>query len=309
MVDTRLSFGLMTYEAAPWSELVERWRWFEDLGYDSLWSGDHVWSKLEDGKASRPRFDAWQLVAGMVSATRRVTVGPMVSSIAYRNPVVVAKQAVTLDHMSGGRLVVGIGAGGNPADHATAGVSCWPQEERVARFAESVAILDGLLTEDSFDFDGEHYTVQGGVRAPMPVQSPRPPLTVAAHIDQTLQIAARHADTWSSYGTLFSQLRRGEMLSETESLRVTRKRSQRLDEFADAAGRDPAGIRRSFMAGFTKDEIWTSAEAFRDFVGRFAEIGITEFVFPWPLQGKTTEGMFEEISENVIPELQGVARS
>jgi hypothetical protein len=88
------------------SGLTRRWQWLEELGYDSLWAGDHVWSSLNDGQVSRPRFDAWLLAGGIAAATTRVTVGTLVSSIAYRNPAVVAEQAMTADHISGGRLVV-----------------------------------------------------------------------------------------------------------------------------------------------------------------------------------------------------------
>jgi alkanesulfonate monooxygenase SsuD/methylene tetrahydromethanopterin reductase-like flavin-dependent oxidoreductase (luciferase family) len=294
----------MTYEAAPWAELASRWRWLEELGYDSLWAGDHVWSSLNDGQVSRPRFDAWLLAGGIAAATTRVAVGTLVSSIAHRNPAIVAKQAVTVDHISGGRLVVGLGAGGNPADHAVTGVPLWSSRERAARLGESAAIVAGLLGSDSFDYNGEYYTVSGAVRAPAPVQAPRPPLLVAAHVPDTLAVAARYADIWSSYGSLFSQLRRGQRLSEAEAVDVTRQRAQRLDELAAAAGRRPGSIRKSFMAGFTDDQPWESVERFRDFIGRYTAIGITEFMFPYPLQGKAGEGVFEAVSLEVLPALR-----
>jgi alkanesulfonate monooxygenase SsuD/methylene tetrahydromethanopterin reductase-like flavin-dependent oxidoreductase (luciferase family) len=300
-----LRFGLMTYEAAPWAELVSRWQWLEGLGYDSLWAGDHVWSSLNGGQASRPRFDAWLLAGGIAAATSRVTVGTLVSSIVYRNPAIVAKQAVTVDHISAGRLVVGLGAGGNPADHAVTGMPQWPSSERAARLGEAAAIVSGMLGDDSFDYQGSYYTVSGAVRAPAPVQLPRPPLLIAAHVPQTLSVAASYADIWSSYGSLFSQLRRGQRLSEAEALDVTRQRAERLDELAAAAGRRPDSITKSFMAGFTEDQPWESVERFRDFVGRYSAIGITEFMFPYPLQGKAGEGVFETVSQEILPGLRG----
>jgi alkanesulfonate monooxygenase SsuD/methylene tetrahydromethanopterin reductase-like flavin-dependent oxidoreductase (luciferase family) len=295
----------MTYEAAPWPELVARWRAFEAQGWDSLWAGDHLWSELaEDGTVSRARFDAWQLAAGITAATERVTVGTLVSAFALRNPAVLAKQAITLDHMSGGRFTAGIGAGGNPRDAATAGVDDWPPAERAARFGEYSAVVRGMLDQDRFDHDGAYYRVAGAVRAPAPIADPRPPLLVAAHVEATLAVAARDADVWSSYGTLFSQLRRGYRLTEEESLRLTRRRAGLLDEHAERAGRDPAAIRKSFMAGFTQDAPWESVERFTDFVGRFTEIGITEFMFPYPLQGPHKEGVFEEVVADVLPRLR-----
>ncbi|MGW2514892.1 LLM class flavin-dependent oxidoreductase [Streptomyces scopuliridis] len=301
-------FGLMTYEAAPWPELVDRWRAFEAQGWDSLWAGDHLWSSIDDGGVtSRPRFDAWQLAAGIAAVTERITVGTLVSAFPLRNPAVLAKQAITLDHMSDGRFVPGIGAGGNPKDHAVAGVDTWSSAERAERFDEYSAVVRGLLHEDRFDFRGDHYRVEGAVRAPAPVATPHPPLLIAAHVEDTLRIAARDADIWSSYGTLFSQLRRGVKLSEAESLRLTRERGQLLDEHAERFGRDPATIRKSFMAGFTEDAPWESADRFTDFIGRFTEIGITEFMFPYPLQGPHKDGVFEEVVAEVLPRLRAEA--
>jgi alkanesulfonate monooxygenase SsuD/methylene tetrahydromethanopterin reductase-like flavin-dependent oxidoreductase (luciferase family) len=298
-------FGLMTYEAAPWPELVDRWRGFEAQGWDSLWAGDHLWSSTDAGGAtSRPRFDAWQLAGGIAAATERVTVGTLVSAFPLRNPAVVAKQTITLDHMSGGRFVPGIGAGGNPKDHAVAGVEEWTPATRAARFEEYSAVVKGMLEHDRFDYRGEHYRVDGAVRAPAPLADPRPPLLIAAHVEDTIRVAARDADIWSSYGTLFSQLRRGVKLSEADSHRVTRERGRLLDEHAERFGRDPATIRKSFMAGFTEDAPWESAERFTDFIGRFTEIGISEFMFPYPLQGPHKEGVFEEVVAEVLPRLR-----
>ncbi|GHH71881.1 luciferase [Streptosporangium violaceochromogenes] len=298
-----LTFGVMTYEAEPWPELTARWEWFERLGLDSLWAGDHVWSSIVEGRAVRPRFDAWLLLAGMAAATTRPTLGPLVSGMPFRGPAMVAKQAVTLDHMSAGRLVLGLGAGGNPADHAACGVPLWGQDERVARFGEYVEIVRGMLSEDTFDYAGAYYQATGTVRAPAPVQ-PAVPLTIAAHVPGTLRVAARHADTWSSYGTLFSQMRRGVTLSEEEAVRTTARRAALLDEYAAEQGRDPSSIRRSFLAGFTADRPFASVEAFRDFVGRYREIGITEFVFLYPGPGGVDPVLFEKICAEVVPDLR-----
>ncbi|TDC74567.1 LLM class flavin-dependent oxidoreductase [Streptomyces hainanensis] len=302
---TPLRFGLMTYEAAPWDELTARWRAFERQGWDALWAGDHLWSDLaDDGTTSRPRFDAWLLAAGIAAATERVTVGTLVSAFPLRNPAVLAKQAITLDHLSGGRFVTGIGAGGNPRDHAVAGADSWEPAERAARFGEYATVVRGMLDQDRFDFAGDHYRVEGAVRAPAPLAAPRPPLLVAAHLESTLTVAARHADVWSSYGSLFSQLRRGVRLTEAESVRLTARRGRLLDEHAERAGRDPATIRKTFMAGFTEDAPFESVERFRDFVGRYATIGITEFMFPFPLQGRHRDGVFEEVVARVLPALR-----
>ncbi len=156
---TALRFGLMTHEAAPWPELVERWRGFETAGWDALWAGDHLWSGVDaHGTPLKPRFDAWLLAAGIASATSTATVGTLVSAMGMRNPSVLAKQALTLDHMSGGRTVAGIGVGGNPKDLAAAGLDSFPVAERGPRLADYCAVLRPMLDGGAVDVNPVSYT-------------------------------------------------------------------------------------------------------------------------------------------------------
>jgi alkanesulfonate monooxygenase SsuD/methylene tetrahydromethanopterin reductase-like flavin-dependent oxidoreductase (luciferase family) len=298
-----LRFGLMTHEAAPWDELVECWRRSEAAGWDALWAGDHLWSGQDaQGAPVKPRFDAWMLAAGIASATRRPAVGTLVSAAGMRNPAVLGKQAVTLDHASGGRAVVGIGVGGNPKDLAAAGLEPWPRAERGPRLAEYCAVLRAVLDGGPVHVEGGHFRSRM-FSAPGPAAG-RIPLLVAAHLPATIAVAARYADVWSTYGTLFSQLARGVSLTPDESIAVTSRRSRLLDAECERIGRDPATVRRSFMLAFTQDTPWTSVERFRETVGRYAEIGITEFMFPFPLQGPHDLDVFGEVVTSVLPRLQ-----
>lgn len=294
-----LRFGLMTHEAASWSELSSRWQGFEVAGWDALWAGDHLWSGSDGAK---PRFDAWMLAGGIAAATTTPAVGTLVSAAGMRNPAVLAKQAVTLDHLSGGRAVVGIGVGGNPKDLAAAGLDPWPVAERGERLGQYCAVLRAVLDGGEVDVDGEYYRSKM-TSAPGPAGD-RIPLLIAAHRPATIAVAARYADVWSTYGTLFSQLARGISLTPDESLAVTARRSQQLDAECERIGRDPALIRRSFMLAFTQDTPWVSVAQFRETIGRYAEIGITEFMFPFPLQGKHDPDVFAEVVESVLPLLQ-----
>ncbi|ACU36777.1 LLM class flavin-dependent oxidoreductase [Actinosynnema pretiosum subsp. pretiosum] len=302
-----LRFGLMTYEAAPIGELVARWRGFEADGWDALWAGDHLWSALDaDGAPTRPRFDPWVLAACVATATERVEVGTLVSAIGMRNPTVLAKQAITLDHVSGGRFTTGLGAGGNPKDEAAAGIAPLAPDERAARFDEYAAVVRAVLDGGSYDLVGEHHSAKG-VSAPPPVAG-RPPLLIAAHLRSTIAVAARHADVWHTYGSLFSQLARGQQLTADESLAVTARRARALDEECERVGRDPGTVRRGFMLGFTQDKPWISVQAFRDAIGRYAEVGITEFAFPFPLQGPHDLDVFHEVVADVLPALRAGER-
>lgn len=301
---TGLRFGLMTYDAAPWAELQARWRTHEAAGFDALWAGDHVWSARDDaGRPSRPRHDAWMLAAGIAAATDRVDVGTLVSPIGLRNPVVLGKQAVTLDHLSGGRAVAGIGAGGNRKDQAMAGVPDWSPAERSTRLHEYARVVRTVLDEVDLDLDLDHYAAHG-VAAPAPVRPGGARLLIAAHSRASLAAAAAYADVWNTYGTLFSQLVRGVRLPPDESVAVTRRRSLALDEECERIGRDPATVTRSFMLAFTQDRPWTSVQEFRETIGRYAEIGITEFMFPFPLQGPHDPEVFDRVVAEVMPRLQ-----
>jgi alkanesulfonate monooxygenase SsuD/methylene tetrahydromethanopterin reductase-like flavin-dependent oxidoreductase (luciferase family) len=294
----------MTYRADAFDSLVRQWRWAEEVGYEAIYVGDHLWSRVVDGSLVQPRYDTWVMLAALAMSTTRVTIGPYVTSMPYRHPAVVAKQAVTLDHLSGGRLQLGLGSGGNPADLAAAGLDHDPPARRAARFAEYVEVIRGLLEQTTFEFSGDHYRIGMAVRHPAPVQQPRPRLTIAAHTPQTLGVAARHADTWSSYGVLMSATRAGTEMSSAEALQLTRDRIARLEESAFAAGRDPAAIRRSFLVGFTPDMPWASEDAFRDLIDRYSEIGIDEFVLPDPLPAAASPDLLVRLSQDVMPDLR-----
>ncbi|GAA3604865.1 LLM class flavin-dependent oxidoreductase [Kineosporia mesophila] len=299
---TALRFGLMTHAADDWSRLTERWKGFEKAGFDALWAGDHLWSALGENGYTQPRFDAWMLAAGIAQATSHVTVGTLVSAINMRNPAVLAKQALTLDHLSAGRAVAGIGAGGNPKDGAVAGEQPWGPQEKSARLDEYLTVVNRVAAGGELSFEGSYYRTSG-VAGPAPV-SPKIPVLVAAHLKSSLAVTARHADVWNSYGTLFSQLARGVKLTPQESLAVTAQRSKFLDEECERIGRDPKTLRRSFLLAFTQDTPWVSVQQFRDTIGGYAEAGITEFMFPFPLQGEHSMDVFHEVVETVIPKLQ-----
>ncbi|MBA2754351.1 MAG: LLM class flavin-dependent oxidoreductase [Chloroflexia bacterium] len=286
-----LLFGIQTVQSDPWPELVRRWRWFEELGFDSLWLPDHL---VKPFTPHVPLFEAWTTLAGMAMATGRVRIGVLVSSNTFRHPGVLAKQAVTIDHMSGGRLELGLGAGWFVAEHEQYGLDFPEPVELVDRFREAVEVVDRLLRHEVSDFEGTHYGLRGAFFSPRPVQLPRPPLTLGAHKPKMLEIVARYADRWNSIGTP----------AEIAG------RNAALDAACGRAGREPASVLRSLLyvpAQYPDDDPWQSVDAFADFVGRYREAGMREFLFQPP--GNDRAEVVERIVAEVITpsRLAGVA--
>src|SRR5215218_8785056 len=175
---TRLTFGIQTIPNKTWPELVDIWQRVESLGFDSVWLPDHV---VPTFRRDLPLMEAWTLLAGLATVTSRIRVGVLVSCNTFRHPALLAKQATTVDHVSGGRLELGLGTGWVEFEHHLFGLRYPDDAERVARFREAVEVVDLLLRNDVTSFDGAHYRLRDAPFRPAPVQRPRPPLTLAAH--------------------------------------------------------------------------------------------------------------------------------
>lgn len=290
-----IRFCAYQYQNRPVSELEERWRRAEKLGFDVLWNVDTV---VEPDHPRSMMLDGPSTLAVMAVRTERIRLGTLVTSLYFRQPVTVAKAAVTVDHLSGGRLEIALGVGDASAGEGAAGVT-WGAGERVRRFAEFVDLLDRLLTHEVTTFDGEFYRCTEAETIPLPVQQPRPPITIAAHGPRMLRIAAERADAWSSWGGY-------DIETEEQMFSVTRDRSRRFDDLCIEAGRDPRSIRHSLVAFYALTP-WESVEYFRDMVGRYAEIGIDEWVLYWPRTWRDTRHetrVFEQVCAETIPSLR-----
>jgi len=287
----RLRVGVTTRQDLSWPDLVKRWQYIEELGFDTVWLPDHIVPFFEP---SQPLMEGWTLLSALATQTTRIRIGLHVTNILFRNPVLLAKQVVTVDHISNGRLELALGSGNAAPSYAIAGIAAGTVTERVDRLAEVTEIVDRLLRNDVTTYEGRYYQIKDAMMRPPPVQKPRPPLTIAAHRTSAMKIAAAFADTWDSFG--------GFGLSSNECLGLTRERSRRLDECCLSVGRDPSTLARSFFAGLIVDSPWLSVEAFKDLIGRYREIGISEFNFRWP-QGKDL-AVFERVAHEVIPSLR-----
>jgi alkanesulfonate monooxygenase SsuD/methylene tetrahydromethanopterin reductase-like flavin-dependent oxidoreductase (luciferase family) len=266
--------GVLVLPTDPWPVSMERARRLEALGYDHLWTYDHLsWRRYRerDWHATIP----W--LTGLAGVTSRIRLGTMVASPTFRHPVTLAKEAMTLDHVSRGRFTLGLGAGGTGFDATVLGAEALSPRERVARLEEFVALLDRLLREPKTSHRGTYYTVDEARMIPGCVQKPRLPFAIAAGGPKTLALAARYADVWITYG---DTTYRDTSPSGTQT--IVRAQAERLKEECAAIGRDPSEIRRIYLIGNTEERPLESVGAFIDFAGRYAAMGFTDLVFHHP---------------------------
>jgi alkanesulfonate monooxygenase SsuD/methylene tetrahydromethanopterin reductase-like flavin-dependent oxidoreductase (luciferase family) len=284
-----LRFGICTDQNLPFETLVERWQYFERLGFDSVWDCDHF---NQPSRPDGPYFESWTLLAALAARTTRIRVGVLVSSNTFRHPALLAQQAVTLDHVSNGRLELGLGAGWFVPEHERFGLPFPPPGERVGRFREAVEIVDSLLRHEATTFEGRYYRLTEASVRPAPLQKPRPPLTLGAHRPRMLRICAEYADSWNSFGTVEEM----------------RERNEFLDQACAAVGREPREIRRSFYGWASQmkaqglPDPWQSTAAFEDVVGRYLAVGIDEFVIDQPRPEQF--GVLEQVVTDVLPALR-----
>src|SRR5256885_15835797 len=257
MTQHPLRFGLkLSGQDTTIDALRAVWRIADEGGFYHVWDFDHL-AAIGDGGPDRPIYEGWTLQAAMAEATKRVRIGCLVTGNTYRNPVLLAKEAVTVDHLSGGRLEFGIGAAWAEVEHEMYGFE--GLDHRVGRLSESLRIIKSLWTEERTNFDGRYYRMRDAIANPKPVQKPYPPIWIGASGETTLRLVARYADVWNAAGGDPSRI--GEL-------------SQKLEQACAAIGRNPADIRRSLQVGgdgASRDELAPQC-------GAYLEQGITEQV-------------------------------
>lgn len=279
-----LRFGLCVDQNLSWPKTVERWRLFEELGFDSVWDCDHY---TQPSRPTGPYFEAWTLLSALAGLTSRIRIGVLVSCNTFRHPYLLAKEASTVDHVSGGRLEFGLGAGWFEPEQRMLGTPLPEKAELVGRFREAVEICDSLFRNEVTTYEGRWYQLREAAFRPLPVQKPRPPFTLGAHRPRMLAIVARYADSWNSYGPPG----------------VIRERNAVLDEQCAAIGRDPGSLRRSLYYSIAREaDPWASVDAFQEVVGRYREVGIEEFILDHPKDEQL--GVLEKVAADVLPKLR-----
>jgi F420-dependent oxidoreductase-like protein len=214
------------------------WRLADESGFDHLWVRDHLASVGSAAAVAPPNlaidlFDGWTLLAAMASETRKARLGCMVTANTFRHPGVLAKVATTVDHLSGGRLEFGIGAGWAEYEHRMLAIELGGPRQRVEKLAEALSVIRALWSDQTFvDFAGEYYTLDKAVHAPKPVQRPHPPIWLGgAGEKRMLKLVAEQADVWNIVD--HAGVEEGARLSGV------------LDRWCAEVGRDPQAIRRS----------------------------------------------------------------
>jgi alkanesulfonate monooxygenase SsuD/methylene tetrahydromethanopterin reductase-like flavin-dependent oxidoreductase (luciferase family) len=268
--------GVVILPSMPWSTARPVWQEAEALGAHTAWTYDHLtWQGLRDG----PWLAAVPLLAAAASATSRMRLGTLVTSPNFRHPVTLAKEVMTLDDVSGGRITMGIGAGGTGWDATALGQEPWSTAERTSRFEEFVDHLDQLLSHPRTDrLDGQWYQAVDARTIPGCVQHPRVPLAVAGGGPRALAVAAAHAEVWVTLG----DPRRAAELDDAACLEVARSQRDALERACAAIGRDPASVDRLYMQGATNEPWLESVEAFAELSGRYQELGFTDLALHWP---------------------------
>jgi len=274
-----MRFSVWTSTNQPWADVVATARHAEATGWDGVWIADHFMGNAGPAPADVPTLEAGSVVAALGAAVPRVRIGTLVYGNTYRHPAVLANMAATADHVSGGRFVLGIGAGWQVNEHEQYGIDLPPVRERVDRFEEAIQVIRSLLREPTTTFSGDHYRLTDALCEPKPVQAELP-ILVGAKGDRMLGIAARHADEWNAWGL-------PNHIAE---------RSAALAAGCEAAGRDPDAIARSAQGLLFFTETDAEAERLtdtlprpvlagtvgrlRDVVAAYAEAGLDELIVP-----------------------------
>lgn len=260
-------------------ETTRRWKALEDMGFAHGWTYDHLaWRDLAD----EPWHATMPTLTVAAMATNTLRIGTWVASPNFRHPVTLAKDLMTLDVISGGRVIAGIGAGGIGWDSAVLGRPALPPRERVDRLAEFVELTDVLLREQVTTWRGDHFEAVDARTRPGCVQDPRLPIVVAANGPRSMRIAATLGDGWATTGAAANDIE-----SWWAGILTT---VRTFDDVAAKAGRDPATIDRYLSLDGAPVFSLASVEAFVDAAGLAAELRFTDVITHWPRASKQYVG-------------------
>ena len=264
-----MRFGLMSFPGDA-VEVAADARLAFEAGFDTIATGDHLRHPRDP---LVPLLDGWSVLAAWAAITDRLRVAMLVSNLIYRDPVLVAKQAIAVDQLSDGRLDLGVGAGVYSTDHAMAGVPVWAGGERIERLSEFVRALDTGL-RGSKSFEGGFYTFREASWSPGPVQRPRPPIAIGAVGPRVLRLAAELADTWSAFG--------GTSLDDEDAFfSALGDQARTLERCCEEIGRDPKSLRRSLLA-FRPLAPWRSVHEVERIASAAHNLGFDELILYKP---------------------------
>lgn len=299
-----MRFSFWPTPTQSWSEVLFLAKHVEKTGWDGFWYADHFMPNSTD--LDVPINECWTVLAGIAAAVPRLRLGPLVTGNTYRHPAVLAKMAATVDQISGGRVVLGLGSGWQENEHKAYGIEFSTIPGRLARLDEACQVIRGLFSGDRTDFDGRYYQMRGAPLSPKPVQSPLPLLVGGGGEKVTLRITANYADEWNVW-------------ADVETLK---HKMAVLDAHCEDLGRDPAEIKRSAQAMvFLSDDpaevekassrpglpvMAGNVEEVRDTVAAYAATGLDELIVPDFVMGPRERKL--PMLDQFIKEVASVAR-
>ena len=305
-----IRFGIQTgQQLIAWKDMLALWQRADGWGYDSLWNFDHFYPIFVDPEG--PCLESWTTLSALAQATRRARIGTMVNGNTYRNPCLTAKMAASLDHISGGRLNLGIGAGWFELEHRAMGFDFKDVPKRLAALDEACQIIKGMFTQPRTTLQGKHYAVTDVIGLPKPVQQPHPPIMIGGTGEKVLlKLVAKHADMWNAsagaerMGELIELIaRHGEKvgrdtaaIEKTVMIPLAYKADSDRQQFmsnliAGMRGTTPEEARRGIMIG-DKQECFDTIE-------RFGKVGVSHFIFM--LFQPIREEELQAFAEDVMP--------
>ncbi|MFI5910674.1 TIGR03560 family F420-dependent LLM class oxidoreductase [Dactylosporangium sp. NPDC051541] len=266
-----------------YDDILEVAKHAEATGWDGVYVADHFMPNAVPGRDPRgPMLECATLITALGAVVPRVRLGTLVYGNTYRHPAVLANMAATLDHVTGGRFTLGVGAGWQVNEHEQYGIELPAVKRRLDRFVEALEVLHGLLRRPVTDFAGEYYQLAGAVCEPKPVQSPLPILIGGGGEKRMLGIVAKYADAWNTWG-------RPDLIAHKSAV---------LDSFCALSGRDPASIARTAQALVVVDGpvpdvafpvIGGSVAVLRDALSEYQGIGLDELIVPDGLLGQGSD--------------------
>jgi F420-dependent oxidoreductase-like protein len=303
-----IRFGIQTgQQNVPWKDMLALWQKADAWGYDSLWNFDHFYPIFVDPDG--PCFEAWTTLSALAQATKRARIGTMVNGNTYRNPCLTAKMAASLDHISGGRLNLGIGAGWFELEHRAMGFDFKDVPKRLAALDEACQIIKSMFTQPRTTLHGKHYTVDEVIGMPKPVQQPHPPILIGGTGEKVLlKLVAKHADMYNASGSAerlghFIEVikRHGDTVRRATStiantvmitLAYTRDKERQqfvCNRVGGMFGMQPDAARKCIMIGDKQECL--------DTIGRYRKVGVSHFIFMLfqPIREEEVQAFAEEV--------------
>jgi F420-dependent oxidoreductase-like protein len=278
-------YSIVIGQRMTFPELLQKALETEALGFDGLFLVDHFYG-LKD--LDDPTHEAYTMLAALAPFTQRVRLGVMVAGNTYRNPAFLLKQAITVDHISGGRVDFGVGAGWVEREHEAYGWHFPSARERVDRFQEALEIWDALQANERTTYEGQHYQLLDAPFQPKAVQQPRLPILIGGSGDRMLRLTAKHADIWNIVGT-------------PEEAATA---NDRMNAACAAVGREPSTLVRSVSPTIN---LLASVDAFVDGVRAYQAAGIRDIYFPWP-RVESEVPVLRAVAREALPLLRGAER-